>query len=444
MLQFVGHSIKLYEEIDQESLGAFGMNRPGYVFFSSKPSDIERYKAESQLCETLGAGKARWHSTKDLMGYTTSTSTEPKKEMDGIDVIEVGDGPYLFQPNWPLMKEGLVVAKHVRNCGWIYVQRYIDWINQQSRKSGVKFIQDTVKSAYLESSKQGGSGKVSVTFGKFPSTQEFDQIVLALGSKVNTWIKRSGASIGPDGSEIQNLTLLDRPLPSFKLILEIHAKVIFRDPLKIIPRGAPLCLFDDAVTLEWSDQQRLWIESQPHLRYLLEPFKGGVHFRPLGEDDELVGIWTYNLDVEDGFDGFPDHPSIDEYYGEIVVRGLSHFIPALKAYVGTSENPISRANPFISNVKAGYYCKTAENRPFIGPAWQEDPRVLLMGCLSGFGIMSAPGAGEIIASYVINQASGASAPMALPSYAREFLPSRYTDDEYLAKLQKLAGNSGQL
>lgn len=203
-------------------------------------------------------------------------------------------------------------------------------------------------------------------------------------------------------------------------------------------------LFDDPVTLDWSEKQRAYLESHPNLQYLLAPFKGGVHFRPLGEKNELVGIWTYNVDVEEGA-SVPDAPHIDEYYGEIVIRALSNFVPGLKQYVGTAENPLSSSNPNIVTVKAGHYCKTSENRPFIGRAWADDPRVLLLGCLSGFGIMTAPAAGELIAAHTLQAVNGGNTDaMPLPSYANEFVPARYQDATYLEKVEKLGGNTGQL
>lgn len=77
MLKFVGQSIDLYEKLQEESGGVFGMNRPGYVFFSANPESLERYKTEAQLCESFGAGDARIHDTSDLKGYNYVSSLVP-------------------------------------------------------------------------------------------------------------------------------------------------------------------------------------------------------------------------------------------------------------------------------------------------------------------------------------------------------------------------------
>jgi glycine/D-amino acid oxidase-like deaminating enzyme len=440
MLSFVGHSIELYEEIDEESLGAFGMNRPGYVFFSAHPDAPSRYETEAKLCESLGAGNARTHMMDNLKHYEYLDGLSPKRPLNGIDVLLPNSSHPLAFQNWPSLRNDFICAKHVRNCGWISVQRYLDHINAISKSRGVSFLQKTVQGIDLPINT---TQTVKVIFSD-QSQVHVNQVIMAVGPNLKKWIVQGQTpSIGPDGDSVDNFSLFGRPLPSFKLILEIHAKVIIKDAENIIPRGAPLMLFDDPVTLDWSPEQVNFFKSRPDLAYMLQPFKGGVHFRPTGDGQSLVAIWTYNLDVEAHPSAISENPYIDEYYGEIVLRGLAHFVPGLRRYVGNSQNPISSANPFIEGVKVGYYCKTPENRPFIGPAWNDDSRIMLLGALSGFGIMTSPAAGELIAAHTINHINGSST-LPLPDYYKEFLPSRYTDDIYMEKLTKLVGNTGQL
>jgi len=59
----------------------------------------------------------------------------------------------------------------------------------------------------------------------------------------------------------------------------------------------------------------------------------------------------------------------------------------------------------------------------------------VLGAVSGYGIMSACGVGELLASHV--------AGTQLPSYAPAFTLERYDDPEYQTKLQDW-GDSGQL
>ncbi len=75
----------------------------------------------------------------------------------------------------------------------------------------------------------------------------------------------------------------------------------------------------------------------------------------------------------------------------------------------------------------GYYTRTAENQPLIGPLESQGSYVL--GALSGFGLMAAMGAGELLAMHV----RGTS----LPDYARWFVPARYADPGYQAMLPRM-------
>lgn len=98
-------------------------------------------------------------------------------------------------------------------------------------------------------------------------------------------------------------------------------------------------------------------------------------------------------------------------------------LPALEAYFDRPPKPW---------LDGGYYTKTEENRPLIGPA---GPAGLHLICaFSGFGVMVAAGAGDLLARHV--------AGSELPSYADDFLLSRYDRPEYLAMVEEWG--SGQL
>jgi glycine/D-amino acid oxidase-like deaminating enzyme len=81
----------------------------------------------------------------------------------------------------------------------------------------------------------------------------------------------------------------------------------------------------------------------------------------------------------------------------------------------------------------GYYTRTRENRPLIGPVGVEGAYVL--GAVSGYGIMSACAAGELLAAHVTG--------MTLPSYAPAFELARYQNPEYQKRVAEWEEN-GQL
>ena len=111
---------------------------------------------------------------------------------------------------------------------------------------------------------------------------------------------------------------------------------------------------------------------------------------------------------------------MDEQYPEIVLRGLSIMLPRLRQYFGRAARP---------RLDGGYYIKTRENRLLAGPTPMEG--VYLLGGVSGYGIMSACAAGELLAAHM--------AARPLPAYAQAFELARYDQPDYFARLGMLAG-----
>ena len=111
--------------------------------------------------------------------------------------------------------------------------------------------------------------------------------------------------------------------------------------------------------------------------------------------------------------------------------------PKFTKYFNNEENPIK--SKFIKSVDVGYYCKTIENRPLIGPIKSSKysksiDNVYLCCGLSGFGIMSSPQAGYLISQYISGDI--------LPNYSTEFLLNRYDDSNYIKNISNIT--SGQL
>ena len=159
---------------------------------------------------------------------------------------------------------------------------------------------------------------------------------------------------------------LDRSARAQRAVVnELHGKISFDDEAAVIPREAPLMIWNDAVDL--GERGR---------------FPAGVHFRPRG-DRSILGLWTYDTRIEEP--QFP--PVFDRDYADIVIRGLAVMVPGLSVYIGRSPTVV---------VDGGYYCKVPDNRPLVGPTAIEGAYVL--GALSGFGIMASQAAAELLAA----------------------------------------------
>ena len=118
-------------------------------------------------------------------------------------------------------------------------------------------------------------------------------------------------------------------------------------------------------------------------------------------------------------------PVFPPNYADIVLGGLTVMIPGLSACRGRSA---------AAAVDGGYYCKTPDNRPLIGPA--SIAGVYLLGALSGFGIMASQAAAELAAAHVLGEP--------LPGYAAAFLPGRFADPSYRQGLAAADAKKGQL
>jgi glycine/D-amino acid oxidase-like deaminating enzyme len=181
-------------------------------------------------------------------------------------------------------------------------------------------------------------------------------------------------------------------------------------------------IWNDPQDLPWSDDEREIFAADPAYAHLMQTFPAGAHTRPEGGADgsTVLMLWDYRRHRIDPVFPVP----LDEQYPEIVLRGLAAMVPGLKAYIGRSARP---------RLDGGYYVRTPENRPLIGPTPVEG--AYLLGAISGFGIMSACAAGELLAAHV--------AGAGLPGYAPAFALSRYADPAYVSSLGDV-GETGEL
>jgi glycine/D-amino acid oxidase-like deaminating enzyme len=208
--------------------------------------------------------------------------------------------------------------------------------------------------------------------------------------------------------------LLGVDLPVFN---ELHLKVAFRDPLGVVPRNAPLLIWNDPQSLPWSMEERELLAEEEASRWLLDEMPSGAHLRPEGGEDSdiILLLWEYHTGQVDPV--WP--PALDPQYPEIALRGMAVMLPAIRQYFDRAPRPV---------LDGGYYTKTVENRPLIGPLPVEGAYVI--GAFSGYGVMASCAAGELLAAHL----TGGN----LPNYAPAFSLERYNDPAY----QRLLANWG--
>ena len=275
---------------------------------------------------------------------------------------------------FPWLAKDTIGALHIRRAGWVNGVSMGNWLLAKSLGAGATFVRDKVTAIAA----LGGSVK---------------SVELASGERIHT--DRIVIAAGPGLPAVLKMMALELPI-----FHELHTKVTMRDRQHTVPRDAPFVI--------WADP----IGNLP----------GGVHARPvdLAHGDELYLIWTYETDQRP----YKWPPKFDESYRKICLDGCARLVPAMKAY--GADTP--------GTVDGGYYCKTPENRPLVGPLPVQG--AFVCGALSGSGLMGAHALGEMVAQHVVGET--------LPDYAKWFLPSRYDDPSYLALMKEWGPLVGQL
>ena len=398
MVDFMNRSIDLLEELACESDNYFHLNRRGYVFLTTDPDHVPTMERSAVEISQLGAGQLRYHyGRSDDPPYPPFIARGFDPQLTGADVVL---DAALIGKHHPFITNQVVAMVHPRRCGWLSAQQLGMYLLEQAKEHGVRFLRGRVTDVTLVN---GRIESVHVSAPTGPLQISTRTFVIGAGPL----LKQAGAMIGID----------------FPVFNELHGKVAFDDTLGIVLRDAPLMIWDDPVLLPWTEEEREDLAAKEETRWLLEEFPGGVHFRPEGGlgSQTLLVLWPYHIEAQEPT--WP--PPFEPEYGEIAIRGLARMIPGLSAYLSKMPRPV---------VDGGYYCKTQENRPLIGPLPVKGAYVI--GALSGFGIMASMAAGELLASHVTGGE--------LPDYAPAFLLGRYEDPDYRKLLEHWDATSGQL
>ncbi len=391
MFRLVSRSIDLLEEFAAESDNVYRMNRRGYLFATADPAQAARLEATAKEVSAFGMGPVRRHPggpayvPPPLEGYADQPI--------GADFL-MGDEA---RRAYPYLAKDTCGILHVRRAGFLNALALGSWLLKRALAGGATFVRDRVSGVDC------AGGRVR-------------EIRLASGDTIAT--EKFVVAAGPGLPEVARM--LDVELPLFH---ELHAKVTIRDTRGLVGRDVPFLIWSDPVQIEWSAAERRELEQHEDTRRLVDTLPGGVHLRPvdLAHGDELYLIWTYETDVRP----YVWPPTFNARYADVVLRGCARMLPALAPYAAAGQR---------STIDGGYYCKTPENRPLIGPLPVEGAFVL--GALSGSGLMASHASAELVAQHVTGHT--------LPDYAHWFLPSRYDDAKYQALTKSWGPLVGQL
>jgi glycine/D-amino acid oxidase-like deaminating enzyme len=397
MVRLMNRSIDILEDLARESGDRFNLNRRGYLFVTADPARIPVFRKAAEEAASLGAGEVRCHSGKPgEPAFEPAPSRGFEHQPTGSDLIT---DPALIRRHFPYLTENTVALIHPRRCGWFGAQQFGMHMLEQARERGTRVLR-----ARVEGVKTDGNGVAEVHFGNENGPGEVS---------TRTFVNAAG----PFLPRVAQMIGVDLPIHH-----ELHVKIAFRDHLHVVRRDAPLLIWTDPGCLPWTEEEREILGESEETRHLLAQFPSGVHARPEGGDDSdvVLILWTYDAQPTEPVFPF----SFDPFYPEIALRGLSVMIPGLAAYAGHLPRPF---------LDGGYYTKTRENRPLIGPLPVQGAYVI--GAFSGFGLMAAAASGELLSDCIAGRE--------LPGYAPAFALGRYRDPAYL-KLLETWDQTGQI
>jgi len=392
MLALMNRSIDLMEAFADDSGNVFRMNRRGYLYVTADESKVQGMETASRQISSLGGGPTRVHSPSSL-SYQTSPAEGFHDQSTGADLLI---GSELIRKYYPYITERAEAALHVRRAGWLSAQQLGVYLLETARRRGVRFESGCVTG-------------IDVSNGYVKGVR------LSSGERIESPIFINAA--GPYLKDVGKLLGIDLPVHT-----ELHLKAAIKDSLGVVGREAPLLIWTDPQWLPWEAEEHQSLAEDQESTWLTDLFPSGVHTRPegAGESQTILMLWEYQTKVMEPV--WP--PKMDGQYPEVALRGLAALLPRMKEYFSRMPRP---------QLDGGYYTKTRENRPLVGSMGLEGAFVI--GAVSGYGIMSACGVGELLAAQVMGSD--------LPSYASAFAPSRYADPEYLKRLESW-GENGQL
>lgn len=397
MVALMARSIDRIEAIARETGNTILLNRRGYLYVTGDEAGLPAFRAQAEAVAALGAGALRVHGPGGgPEPYAPAPAHGFEGQPDGADLIL---DRALLREQFPYLGDGVVAALHARRAGWFGARQLGMLMLEAARAHGARLLRGELTAVTTAGGRVTGA-RVATPAG---------EVAVSAPALV--------AAAGPLQGAIGALLGVELPLYN-----ELHLKASFNDHLGVVPREAPMLIWSDPVRLPWDDDEREALADDPELRHLLDTLPPGAHCRPEGGPgaSTLLLLWDYHTGAT-----APTFPiSADPQLPELALRGLSAMLPGLAAYLERLPQ---------TYIDGGYYTRTRENRPIVGPLPVAGASII--GGLSGFGLMASCGAGELLAAHVTG------AP--LPPYAPDLALARYDDPAYMARLEAW-GADGQL
>ena len=399
MVALCRRSTDLMEQLAGETGNTFRMQSTGYLYVSREEPDklIDQLKTRY-----AAAGEIRIH-TSQTSGYvsnlvhTRGNDLPPTPTLHGADVLANQE---LIRRHFPHLAAESKTAIHVRRAGSISVQQLGMLMLDRVRAAGGRIVRGRLTDILSD-----GNGVSGVRVQTQSTDLSITTRKLALAS--GPFLGRHAAMAGDT-------------LPIHTVLQQ---KIAMRDSLGAVPRHAPFTIYVDPQSLDWSEEDKAELRSSTATAWMAEQLPGGLHVKPegIGDSTWIKLGWAMNQEPTP-----PEMaPSGSVEFPALVVRGGAALVPGLAAY--REQMP----RDFVHY--AGYYTKTPENLPLIGPL--STPGCHVVGALSGFGTMAACAAGELGAAWVTDASR--------PEWAAAFAPDRYRDPASARQLA-LQTDTGEL
>ncbi len=364
-------------------------------------TDLTRHSVDlmKALADDNDNAFAMRYSGYDFVSESIGREIFPAEHLEGSeysDSLSRMAGREQIQNTHDYLGTSIQQLVHIIQAGAIDVHALGYLLLSKAKQAGVQFVQATIENI----EKLSNEYRLSLSGNTDLMLLDSEKLVLTPGPFINEMAGMLGLTLNVE-------SILQR-------------KFIIPDVQNIIPRDMPFTIFADPQYLQWSDEEKSLIGESPEYAWLLDEFPAGLHIKPEGSDNIKLG-WAYNRSAES-----PQWDNPDDFdFPNITLRGASRFIPALKAYVDKPPTPIVQFS--------GYYTRTPENLPLIGP--MEIDGLFTVSALSGYGTMAACSAGELCADWMMNRK--------LPDYARYFDPKRYNDAALMNEINSIR-DDGQL